>query len=268
MDDILRDFIAEANDSIDALDRALVRFEREPEDPDLLSEIFRVMHTIKGTCGFLGLARLAAIAHAGENILGQFRDGALTPQQDSVSAILEAIDLIKALISHLEAHGAEPAGDDGALIGRLNAIASADAPAPAADEPLAARLGGLSTIDCAIELALARAKASPEGVRLHGAQDDALHSALRDAAWGAISGEAGPSLSAALNQLGLGGEAELVLLCKSWKRRWASLALTPKPQPKQSPPAAQSPQRRKLRHRQRPRPPLRPRKPSACTWMR
>lgn len=214
MDDILRDFIAEANDSIDALDRALVRFEREPEDPDLLSEIFRVMHTIKGTCGFLGLARLAAIAHAGENILGQFRDGALTPTQDSVSAILEAIDLIKALIGHLEAHGAEPAGDDGALIGRLNAIASADTPAQphAAEEPLAARLGGLSTIDCAIELALARAKASPEGVRLHGAQDDALHSALRDAAWGAISGEAGPSLSAALNQLGLGGEAELVLL--------------------------------------------------------
>ncbi|HRO04550.1 MAG TPA: ATP-binding protein, partial [Terricaulis sp.] len=59
--------------------------------------------------------------------------------------------------------------------------------------------------------ALAQAKAAPEGVRLHGVQDDTLHSALRDAAWGAISGEAGPSLSAALNQLGLGGEAELVL---------------------------------------------------------
>lgn len=212
MDDILRDFLAEANDSIDMLDRALVRFEREPGDPELLSEIFRVMHTIKGTCGFLGLTRLAAIAHAGENILGQFREGALAPTQDSVSAILESIDLIKALLAHLGGAGAEPPGDDSALIGRLNAIADAsESPAPTR-EPLAARLGGLSTIDCAIELALAHAKSVPEGVRLHGAQDDALHSALRDSAWAAVSSEAGPSLSAALAQLGLGGEAELALI--------------------------------------------------------
>ncbi|HRP09574.1 MAG TPA: chemotaxis protein CheW [Terricaulis sp.] len=211
MDDLLRDFLSEANDSIDMLDRALVRFEREPEDPELLSEIFRVMHTIKGTCGFLGLTRLASVAHAGENILGQFRDGALAPTQESVSAILESIDLIKALLAHLEAEGREPAGDDSALIGRLNAVAGADAPPHPAQEKLADRLGGLSSVDCAVELALAQAKAAPEGVRLHGVQDDTLHSALRDAAWGAISGEAGPSLSAALNQLGLGGEAELVL---------------------------------------------------------
>ncbi|HRO03212.1 MAG TPA: Hpt domain-containing protein, partial [Terricaulis sp.] len=143
MDDLLRDFLSEANDSIDMLDRALVRFEREPEDPELLSEIFRVMHTIKGTCGFLGLTRLASVAHAGENILGQFRDGALAPTQESVSAILESIDLIKALLAHLEAEGREPAGDDSALIGRLNAVAGADAPPHPAQEKLADRLGGL-----------------------------------------------------------------------------------------------------------------------------
>jgi len=229
MDDLLRDFLSEANDSIDALDRALVRFEREPEDPELLSEIFRVMHTIKGTCGFLGLARLAAVAHAGENILGQFRDGAFAPTQESVSAILESIDLIKALLAHLETQGSEPAGDDSTLISRLNAIAQGGATAPTSPvgEPLAARLGGLSTIDCAIELALARAKAAPEGVRLHGVQDDELHSALRDAAWGAISGEAGPSLSAALNQLGLGGEAELVLLLQKLEAALGELGVEP-----------------------------------------
>ena len=110
MDDIIRDFISEANESIEVLDRALVRFEREPSDPDLLSEIFRVMHTIKGTCGFLGLQRLAAIAHAGENILGRFRDGELTPAQDSVSAVLDAVDLIKVLVAQLETSGAESAG--------------------------------------------------------------------------------------------------------------------------------------------------------------
>ena len=253
MDDILRDFLSEANDSIDALDRALVRFEREPDDPELLSEIFRVMHTIKGTCGFLGLARLAAMAHAGENILGQFRDGALSPTQDSVSAILEAIDLIKALLAHLEAQGAEPGGDDAALIRRLNAIA--DASAAPEQEPLVARVGGLSTIDCAIELTLARAKAAPDGVRLHGAQDEILHTALRDSAWGAISGEAGSSLTAALNQLGLGGEAELDLILRMFADALGELSVDPEtaaaaasawvahgaPAAKTAPPAAAAP---------------------------
>lgn len=213
MDDILRDFLSETNESIDTLDRALVRFEREPEDPELLSEIFRVMHTIKGTCGFLGLARLAGVAHAGENILGQFRDGALKPNQDSVSAVLESVDLIKHLLAQLEAAGAEPAGDDSALINRLNAIANAaDAsPAPSA-EPLPARLGGLSSIDCAVEIALARFKQSSEGMRANAVQEDALHAAIRDCVWNAVSREPGQTLSAALAALDAGGETEAAAL--------------------------------------------------------
>ncbi|SUS03272.1 Chemotaxis histidine kinase [uncultured Defluviicoccus sp.] len=217
MDDIIRDFLSEANESIETLDRALVRFEREPADPDLLSEIFRVMHTIKGTCGFLGLTRLAAVAHAGENILGQFRDGVLRPTQESVSAVLDAVDLIKQLLVQLEADGAEPPGDDSALIRRLNGIADATtsaAPTPPAParEPLAVRVGGLSSIDCAVEIALSRAKATSEGLRFHALQEDALHAAVRDAVWAAVSGDNSGTLTAALATLGAGAEAEMTLL--------------------------------------------------------
>lgn len=213
----MRDFLSEANESIETLDRALVRFEREPEDPDLLSEIFRVMHTIKGTCGFLGLTRLAAVAHAGENILGQFRDGVLKPTQESVSAVLDAVDLIKQLLVQLETEGAETPGDDSALIRRLNAIADAktgEAPAVAAptSDPLAVRIGGLSSIDCAVEIALSRAKSKPDGLPLHALQEDALHAAVRDAAWAAVSGDSSATLAVALSALGARGEGELALL--------------------------------------------------------
>jgi two-component system chemotaxis sensor kinase CheA len=228
MDDIIRDFLSEANESIEALDRALVRFEREPEDPELLSEIFRVMHTIKGTCGFLGLGRLAAVAHAGENILGQFRDGALKPNQEAVSAVLDSVDAIKSLLAHLEASGAEPPGDDSAIIRRLNAIADAHpetAPAaPAASaEPLAQRIGGMSSVDCAVEIALSKARSGPKGMLLHAVQEDALHAAVRDAAWAAISGESEPTLAAALIALGVPGEEERALVAASIEQGLAEL---------------------------------------------
>ena len=75
MDDLLSEFLTETLESLERLDAEIVRLERHPDDPDLLAGIFRLVHTIKGTCGFLGLHRLEAIAHASENVLGDFRDG-------------------------------------------------------------------------------------------------------------------------------------------------------------------------------------------------
>ena len=77
MDDLLPEFLTETNESLADLDLALVKLERTPGDQATLSLIFRLVHTIKGTCGFLGLPRLEHVAHAAENVLGRVRDGEL-----------------------------------------------------------------------------------------------------------------------------------------------------------------------------------------------
>ena len=122
MDDLLREFLTETAESLSVLDVELVRFEQTPEDVTILGNIFRLVHTIKGTCGFLGLPRLQKVAHAAENVLGKFRDGELTATSQSVSLILRSLDTIKAILSAIEATGAEPNGSDAALIGELNAL--------------------------------------------------------------------------------------------------------------------------------------------------
>ena len=119
MDDLLSEFLTETAESLDTIDTELVRFESQPNDKATLNNIFRLVHTIKGTCGFLGLPRLEAVAHAGETLLGKFRDGALEVTPAAVTLVLESIDHIKELLDHLEAEGAEPEGDDEELIGRL-----------------------------------------------------------------------------------------------------------------------------------------------------
>ncbi|WP_188260099.1 chemotaxis protein CheW [Azospirillum tabaci] len=123
MDDLLSEFLTETNENLSVLDVELVRLEQNPNNPELLSNIFRLVHTIKGTCGFLGLPRLEKVAHASENVLGKFRDGELTINPEAVSLILQALDTIKSLLAVLEATEAEPPGDDLPLIERLNLCA-------------------------------------------------------------------------------------------------------------------------------------------------
>ncbi len=123
MDDLLRDFLTETNESIAQLDVELVRLEQNPEDPELIGSIFRLVHTVKGTCGFLGLPRLEKVAHAGENVLGKFRDRQLKVTPHAVSLILRSIDTIKSLLAILEETEAEAPGDDTDLIAALNAMA-------------------------------------------------------------------------------------------------------------------------------------------------
>lgn len=121
MDDLLREFLTETAESLDAVDRELVRFEKEPNDTKSLDTIFRLVHTIKGTCGFLGLPRLAALTHAAETLLGGFRNGSAVTVE-AVNLILASIDRIKALLDALERNGIEPDGNDRDLIGELEAL--------------------------------------------------------------------------------------------------------------------------------------------------
>ncbi len=119
MDDLLREFLTETNESLDRVDAELVRFEQEPNNHDILDNIFRLVHTIKGTCGFLGLPRLETLAHAAESLMGRFRDG-MPVTSGAVTLILSTIDRIKTILEELEARQSEPAGDDVDLIGQLN----------------------------------------------------------------------------------------------------------------------------------------------------
>jgi two-component system, chemotaxis family, sensor kinase CheA len=139
MDDLLREFLTETSESLDTVDNQLVRFEQDPNNAKILDNIFRLVHTIKGTCGFLGLPRLEALAHAGETLMGKFRDG-MPVTADAVSLILSSIDRIKEILAGLEATEAEPEGTDEDLIEKLHdmvergmAAMSASAPAAHAD---------------------------------------------------------------------------------------------------------------------------------------
>ena len=96
MDDLLREFLTETSESLDFVDVELVRFEQDPNNEKILANIFRLVHTIKGTCGFLGLPRLEALAHAAETLMGKFRDG-MPVTGAAVTLILSTIDRVKQL---------------------------------------------------------------------------------------------------------------------------------------------------------------------------
>ena len=139
MDDLLSEFLTETSESLDVIDMELVKFEQDPNNADILDNIFRLVHTIKGTCGFLGLPRLEALAHAAETLMGKYRDGDPVTQ-DGVSLILQSIDRIKEIMAELETSQAEPAGTDDDLIAGLDKISSGgeateEASAPVPDAP-------------------------------------------------------------------------------------------------------------------------------------
>ena len=126
MDELLQDFLVEATEHLESVGSQLVQFERDPSDAKIIGSIFRLVHTIKGTCGFIGLPRLEKIAHKSENLIGKLRDGApATPSM--VTVILSAIDRIQFILNTLEATGQEPNGDDEDIIAEIEVEASGEA---------------------------------------------------------------------------------------------------------------------------------------------
>ncbi len=189
MDDLLTDFLTETSESLSVLDVELVEFERDPSNSAILQDIFRLVHTIKGTCGFLGLPRLETVAHSAENVLGKFRDGALEVTPDSVTLILSSIDRIKELLGVLEETGTEPEGEDGDLIQLLNATAegrAATAPVPAPAKKKAKKekekepASAPATADVGFPVAaeLLEEVAAAEAAGIKAASDEALRAAM------------------------------------------------------------------------------------------
>jgi two-component system chemotaxis sensor kinase CheA len=142
MDDLLHEFLTETNESIDVVDAELVRFEQDPNNAQILNNVFRLVHTIKGTCGFIGLPRLERLAHAAETLMDTYREGRPVTT-DGVDLVLRTIDRIKAILAGLEASGgAEPVGSDDDLIGRLELLAAG----PAVDTPPPPKRGAATAV--------------------------------------------------------------------------------------------------------------------------
>jgi len=126
LDDIVGEFLVESHENLDQLDSDLVELEAHPGSRELLGSIFRTVHTIKGTSGFLALDRLESLTHVGENLLSLLRDGVLVLTAERTTALLELVDAVRALLATLEATGNEGTPDHSALIGRLQQLAAVE----------------------------------------------------------------------------------------------------------------------------------------------
>lgn len=123
MDDLLHEFLEETNESLTKLDQEFIILEKDPNNQEVIGSLFRVMHTIKGTSGFLGFERLQKVAHSAENVMDKVRAKELGADSDVVSMILEAVDAIKYIVSEIEQNSVEPDVDYSELAERLNALA-------------------------------------------------------------------------------------------------------------------------------------------------
>jgi two-component system chemotaxis sensor kinase CheA len=138
LDEVIQEFLVESYENLDRLDNDLVDLERDPSRTELISGIFRTIHTIKGTCGFLGFTQLEAVTHVGENLLSRLREGQLALTPEITTALLALGDTVRQMLVRIEASGAEGDFDHGDLIAVLNRLLEppgAEAPAEAPAKP-------------------------------------------------------------------------------------------------------------------------------------
>ena len=151
-DEIVREFLVESYENLDQLDRDLVALEQEPDAHPLLQSIFRTIHTIKGTSGFLAFGKLEVLTHAGEGLLARLRDGGLRLTQDRTTGLLELVDAVRSILASIEATGVENDRDYTDLVARLTALQT-HAPEALASETLASEASASATLASEAELA-------------------------------------------------------------------------------------------------------------------
>ncbi|MFW3170369.1 chemotaxis protein CheA [Geodermatophilus sp. CPCC 206100] len=132
LDDIVEEFLVESHENLDQLDTDLVALEQEPDSRERLSSIFRTIHTIKGTSGFLAFHRLEQVTHVGENMLSRLRDGALALTPHRTSVLLQMVDTVRSLLASIEASGGEGSVDVEAVVAAISAAMDDEAPAAVA----------------------------------------------------------------------------------------------------------------------------------------
>ena len=144
MDELMQEFLTDTTEKLNALDLDLVRLEKNPNDGELIGRIFRLVHTVKGNCGFLGLPRLENVTHHAESVLSQYRAGTVPVTTDSVSLILQSLDRIKGIVGGIAETGAEPPGEDKALIELLDMEAASKKSLPEAVSAFSAAMDDVS----------------------------------------------------------------------------------------------------------------------------
>ena len=122
-DELLSDFISEAWESIEKIDTGILLLEKTPEDKKNIANVFRAIHTVKGSSGFFALKRIENLSHAAESLLGNIREGQIEVDTAKIAVLLQFADQLRALLAVLDASKQEPAGDDSALIATLLAYA-------------------------------------------------------------------------------------------------------------------------------------------------
>lgn len=122
MEGVVNEFLVESYENLDQLDRDLVQLEQNPTEKSLLGSIFRIIHTIKGTCGFLGFSKLESLSHVGESLLSKLRDGELLLGPESTSALLTMVDAVRQILSCIENERNEGTVDYSGLIETLSRL--------------------------------------------------------------------------------------------------------------------------------------------------
>src|SRR5882672_1416658 len=133
--DIVQDFLVESYENLDRLDRELVGLEKNPDDREALASVFRTVHTIKGTCGFLGFNKLEAVAHVGENLLTRLRDRQLTLNPEITTALLAMVDAIRQMLKEIASSGQDGEVDYPELRETLTRLLTAGGVAAAQPSP-------------------------------------------------------------------------------------------------------------------------------------
>jgi two-component system chemotaxis sensor kinase CheA len=122
IDAIVLEFVEEGNEKADLLEHHLILLEKSPASQELLVEVFRALHTIKGATSFLGFTKLCALAHTGESLLARLREGTLAINQEIMTALLSLVDAIREMLSDIAATGQEGNREYAALINTLTEL--------------------------------------------------------------------------------------------------------------------------------------------------
>ncbi len=135
MNEVIREFLLESQENLAQLDADLVALEKDPHERSTLARVFRNLHTVKGSAGFLGLGKLQAVAHSAESLLSKLRAGELTFNAPIATALLKTIDAIREVLASLEAELDEGPGDYSALVQELDQLREGAAPPAVAPPP-------------------------------------------------------------------------------------------------------------------------------------